>query len=149
MKVLQWLMILLVLPGCAAWVPQLETPQLSIVNVELLSTELWEQRLKLRLRVQNPNSRALPIQGLSYALAVMDQDVARGVSANSFTVPAFGEAEFDTLISANMAGTLLKLFARKNAVGDAVPYRIKGKISLSEGWLRSIPFEDKGSFNLR
>jgi hypothetical protein len=30
-----------------------------------------------------------------------------------------------------------------------VEYRITGKISLSEGLLRSIPFEDRGTFKLR
>jgi LEA14-like dessication related protein len=137
------------LAACASLVPRLETPTLSVVNVELLESDLWEQRIKVRMRVQNPNDRALPIKGLSYALDVAGQELAHGVSGDSFTVPALGEAEFDMNVTANMAGALVKLLGRGDELGEEVDYRIRGKISLSEGWLRSIPFEDRGAFKLR
>lgn len=136
--------------GCSALLPRLETPSLSIVDVELLKSDLWEQRMKVRLRVQNPNDRALPIKGLSYALEVAGEDFARGVSGASFLVPALGETEFDMNVTANMASTLIKLLGRgSDSLGDQLDYRLKGKISLSEGWLRSIPFEEHGKFKLR
>ena len=72
-----------------------------------------------------------------------------GVSGASFNVPALGEAEFDMNMTANMAGAIIKLLGKGNDVGDEVDYRVTGKISLSEGLLRSIPFEDRGKFKLR
>lgn len=146
------LVLSFLLPGlfaCSSLVPKLETPTLSIVNVEMLKSDVWEQRMKVRLRVQNPNDRSLPIKGLSYALEVADEPLAQGVSGDSFVVPALGEAEFDMNVTANMAGALVKLLGRGSSVGDEVDYRIKGKISLSEGFLRSIPFEERGKFKLR
>ncbi len=143
-------LILLVLAGCSALLPKLETPDLSIVSVELLKGDLWEQRLRVRMRVQNPNDRALPIKGLSYTLDVAGERFATGVSGASFTVPAFGEAEFDMNVTANMASTLFKLIARGDrSLEEQIDYRITGKISLAEGWLRSIPFEERGTFRLR
>jgi LEA14-like dessication related protein len=141
---------LLALAGCSTFIPRLETPTLSIVNVELLESTLWQQKAKVRLRVQNPNDRALPIKGLSYALEVAGENFANGVSNAGFTVPALGEAEFDMSITANMASTLVKVLGRGgDSFGDQVDYRIKGKISLAEGFLRSIPFEERGTFKLR
>ena len=143
-------LVALALVGCSTLLPRLETPQLSIVNVELQESTLWQQRVKVRMRVQNPNDRSLPIKGLSYALEVAGQEFAQGVSGASFTVPALGEAEFDMNVTANMASTLIKLLGRGgDSLGDQVDYRIKGKISLSEGWLRSIPFQERGTFKLR
>ena len=140
----------LLLTGCSALAPRLETPELSIVNVELLKGDLWEQRMRVRMRVQNPNDRALPIKGLSYTLEVAGERLASGVSAASFTVPAFGEAEFDMNVTANVASTLFRLLARRDPkLEEQVDYRIAGKISLSEGWLRSIPFEQEGTFRLQ
>jgi LEA14-like dessication related protein len=140
----------LALSGCSALVPKLETPNLSIVNVLVEKSDLWEQRLKVRMRVQNPNDRSLPIRGLSYRLDVAGQELARGVSGTSFTVPAFGEAEFDMNVTANMASAIIKLLGRgEDSVGDHLDYRIVGKISLSEGFLRSIPFEQSGTFRLK
>jgi LEA14-like dessication related protein len=140
---------LLLTSGCSLLVPKFETPQLSVVNVELLKSDLWEQRMKVRMRVVNPNDRPIPVKGLTCALEVQGEELAHGVSGAAFNVPALGEAEFDMNMTANMAGALIKLLGRGNEIGDQVEYRVKGKISLSEGFLRSIPFEDSGSFKLR
>jgi LEA14-like dessication related protein len=138
------------LGGCSLLVPKLETPQLSIVDVELQKADLWEQRMKVRLRVVNSNDRPIPVKGLTVALEVAGQDLAHGVSGASFNVPARGEAEFDMNMTANMAGAILKLLGKSSeAMGDEVDYRVTGKISLSEGLLRSIPFEDHGKFKLK
>jgi len=48
------------LGGCSLFVPKLETPQLSVVSVELQKSDLWEQHLKVRMRVVNPNDRPIP-----------------------------------------------------------------------------------------
>ncbi|HEY8507642.1 MAG TPA: LEA type 2 family protein [Steroidobacteraceae bacterium] len=150
MRVLFVMLAALALGGCSALVPKLETPNLSIVNVQVEKSDLWEQRLKVRMRVQNPNERALPIRGLSYRLDVAGQELARGVSGTSFTVPAFGEAEFDMNVTANMASAIIRLLgSQDDSRIDHLDYRIVGKISLSEGFLRSIPFEQSGTFRLK
>jgi LEA14-like dessication related protein len=135
--------------GCSLLAPKLEKPKLSVVNVELQKSDLWEQRLKVRMRVENPNDRPIPVKGLTVALDVQDQEIAHGVSGASFLVPALGEAEFDMNMTANMAGALLKLLGTGSQLGDSLDYRIKGKLSLSEGLFRSIPFEDRGSVRLK
>jgi Conserved secreted protein len=150
LKALPVLLIALLLAGCASLVPQLETPRLSIVNVEVLKSDLWEQRLRVRMRVQNPNDRALPIRGLTYRMEVAGEELAHGVSSASFTVPALGEAEFDMMVTANMASTLFRLLGRgDDSLKEQIDYRIVGKVSLSEGFLRSIPFEERGTFRLK
>jgi LEA14-like dessication related protein len=138
------------LGGCSLFVPKFETPQLSVVNVEVQKADLWEQRMKVRIRVVNPNDRPIPVKGLTCTLEVAGEELAHGVSGASFNVPALGEAEFDMNMTANMAGAIIKLLGKGNdPVGNEVEYRVRGKLSLSEGLLRSIPFEDHGKFKLR
>ena len=68
----------------------------------------------------------------------------------ALVVPARGEAEFDMNVTTNLAGTLLKFLGRgSDAPGQSVAYRLTGKVSLSEGLLRSIPFDERGSFRLQ
>jgi LEA14-like dessication related protein len=131
------------LSGCSLFVPKLEKPTLSVVSVQMLKSDLWHQELKLRMRVQNPNDRALPVKGLWYELDVDDQELAHGMSGGSFVVPALGEAEFDMSVSANMASMLFKVLSQGT---NRVDYRLKGKIALSAGLFRSIPFNEQGSF---
>jgi LEA14-like dessication related protein len=109
---------------------------------------LWQQRLKVRMHVQNPNERALPVEGIVYTLEVEGQPFASGESAASFVVPALGEAEFDMNVTTNLAGTFIKLLGRASE-SKAVAYHLTGKVSLSQGFLRSIPFDQRGTFNLQ
>jgi len=136
------------LGGCAL-APKLTTPQLTIVGVKLEGSDLLAQRLKVRVHVQNPNDRTLPVKGIDYTLDVDGQPFASGESAGSFVVPALGEAEFDMNVTTNMAGTLVRLLARSSEARASIPYRLSGKIALSQGWLQSIQSEQHGTFSLQ
>jgi len=139
-------LLLASLTGCSLFVPKFERPTLSVVRVQLLKSDLWHQELRVRMRVQNPNDRVLPVEGIIYELDVEDQELAHGISGDSFVVPALGEAEFDMSVSASMANMLFKLLNRSTS---QVQYRIYGKISLSAGLLRSIKFDDHGTFKFQ
>ena len=147
MRSVQLLFLAVALAGCALVVPRLETPRLSIVDVEVRKANLLEQQLRVRMRVENPNDRSLPVQGLSYTVFLGGQEFATGVSAASFVVPALGTAEFDMDVTANAAGALFTVLSRPR--GQGIDYRMQGRVRLSRGWLRSIPFEQSGTFTLR
>jgi LEA14-like dessication related protein len=142
---------LVLLSGCAGLGPRLETPKLSIVSVELIKGDLFEQRLRARMRVQNPNDRELAVKGITYTIEVGGEEFGRGMSGSSFIVPRMGEAEFDMNVTANLAGTLLRLASRADQGGmpETLDYRIAGKVSLSTGLLRSIPFSEQGTLKLK
>jgi LEA14-like dessication related protein len=137
----------LLLYSCAL-VPKLEAPQLSIAEVRIVGGDLWEQRLQVRVHVQNPNDRALPIKALEYTVEVEGQQFASGSSVSSFVVPPLGEADFDMNVTTNLASTLLKLAGRNPGTGGDVGYRLVGKVTLSEGLLRTVPFDQQGTFRL-
>jgi LEA14-like dessication related protein len=134
------------LTGCAY--AHLEKPRLEVVDVQLLKGDLLQQQLKLRMRVQNPNDRELPVAGITYELAVAGEAFAHGESERNFVVPALGSAEFDVNVTANAATALLKILAGGRKL-ETVDYRLSGKVALSAGMLRSIPFDEKGKVNLR
>lgn len=136
------LLFVLGLSGCSLFVPKLEKPTLSVVSVRLLKGDLLHQELVVRVRVQNPNDRELPVRSITYQLDVEGQELAHGMSGDSFVVPALGEAEFDMRVSANMAGLIFKLIQGS----PSVEYRLTGKVALSAGLMRNFPFNEHGSF---
>jgi LEA14-like dessication related protein len=142
---------LLLSAGCAGFGSRLEPPQLSVVGVEIVRGDLFEQRFKARMRVQNPNDRSIAVRGVSYTLQIGGEELGRGLSGSSFTVPASGEAEFDMLVTANLAGTVMRLLerARSDGLPDSLSYRLRGEVKLAEGLVRTIPFDEKGSVRLR
>jgi LEA14-like dessication related protein len=141
-------LLLLLLGGCAL-APHLETPQLSVLDVQVLGGDLWSQRLRVRMHVQNPNDRALPVRALQYTLEVEGQTFASGESVEAFVVPPLGATDFDMNITTNLAGTFLNLLSRGPGAGNSIAYHLSGRLSLSEGWLRSIPFDQRGNFSLQ
>jgi len=137
---------LIALSGCAA-LPKFESPKLSVVALKVQGGDFFSQRLQVRMRVFNPNDRELPIKAITYSLEVSDTEIGNGSTAAPFTVPAMGEAEFDMQITANLAGVIGKLLSRKNS-SDPLPYRLVGDVSLSSGFLKRIPFDERGSVKL-
>lgn len=138
---------LALLGGCTLLRPNLQVPRIAVVGVNVRRADFWQQQLVVRLRVTNPNAIRLPVAALSYALSVNGERVADGHSAQSFTVPAHGSAEFDTEVTANMAGALLTVFG--NHRQRMVHYRLRGEVELAHGLLRALPFDERGQFALQ
>lgn len=135
------------LGGCASAL-KLEAPNLSVVSIKMQSADIFSQRILVRMRVQNPNDRALPIKGITYRIEVNDAELANGVSDTPFTVPAMGEAEFDVNLTANLASALSQLLGKRGN-SDTLDYRLIGSVALSSGFLRRIPFDERGSVKLK
>lgn len=134
--------------GCSVFGPKFETPKLDIVGLELLESGFFQQRVRVRMKVQNPNARELPVKGINADLELAGERFASGVSAAEFVVPAFGESEFDMVVTGNMAVALLRLLGSDRKNRKEVDYRISGKVNLASGMLRSIPFSESGSVPL-
>ena len=140
---------LVVLAGCTSLGAKLETPRVSLVGIQLQEASFFEQRLRVRLRVQNPNDLVLPVRGIDVQFELDGEDFAQGVSERAFDVPALGEAEFDMLVTANAATALLKILDKdRGGRLEALDYRIRGKLSTSLGLLRSVPFDERGQIDL-
>jgi LEA14-like dessication related protein len=134
------------LAGCDV-LPKFETPRLSVVSMKMQSADIFSQRMLVRMRVLNPNSRELPVKGISYRIEVNDSELGQGLTNVPFVVPAMGEAEFDVQVTTNLAGMLGKLLSRRGSQ-DQVQYRLVGEVALSSGFLRRIPFDERGSVKL-
>lgn len=133
--------------GCASTL-KLEAPKLSVVSMNVQSADIFSQRMLVRMRVLNPNARELPVKGISYRIEVDGAELAQGLADKPFVVPALGEAEFDVQVTANLATTLAQLLGRRGS-RDTLDYRLVGNVALSSGFLRRIPFDERGSVKLK
>ena len=113
--------------GCAMFGRSYDKPDIALANVEMLKANLREQSFKLRLRVDNPNDRSLPIRGMQYEIFLNDARLATGVSNQAFTVPAYGSEYFELNVRSNLwrhIGDIVKLVESR----QAVDYRIEGHV---------------------
>ena len=139
----------LCLGACASLAPKFNRPTVSVVSIEMRGGNLLQQNFAVKLNVQNPNDRALPVSGLHVELNVDGERVASGVSDRAFVVPAFGESEFDMTIKANMALALLKLANKMDQQTDSIDYDVSGAAHIDLPFLRDLPFHQTGSLSLK
>jgi LEA14-like dessication related protein len=138
----------LALGACSALAPKFTKPNVSVTSIEMRGGNLLTQNFAVKLNIQNPNDRALPVRGLSVQMSVGGEQIATGVSDHAVIVPPFGAADFDMTITANMALALLKLNDRLNQHAGSIDYELAGSASLDLPFLRNLPFRQTGSFAL-
>lgn len=134
--------------GCSALVPKIETPRLMLVSAAMTSGDIFSQTFLLRMHVQNPNDRELPIRGIDYKLFLEGDSFAEGLSNQPFVVPARGETEFDLTVRTNFVSSIGRLLSRLGGK-DEVQYVIEGKVLTDIGVFKKIPFRESGTVNLR
>jgi len=141
--------LVLALGSCSLIAPKFNRPNISVISIEMRSANLLQQKFAVKLNIQNPNDRALPVRGLHTELHVGGQQIASGVSDHDFVVPAFGESEFDLTITANVALAWLVLADKLNQNASSIDYELTGAASIDLPFLSNLPFRQSGSFSLR
>jgi len=146
--VLRWAAVaaMAVLAGCSL-TPKLEAPDISLVNVSMTSADIFSQQFVVRLHVQNPNDRDLPVKGFEYELFLEGDSFAEGVSNKAFVIPANGETEFDLPVRTNFVSSLGRLVSRLQG-RKQVQYVLEGKVLTDIGLFSRIPFRQSGSVDL-
>ena len=132
----------ILLGACAAM--HFQAPNVTPTNVELVEAQMFEQRFKVRLHVENPNDRDLPIKSANAKLRIEDVEVGQGETAQPFTVPARGATDFDMIVTTNFATSLPGLFTRVIRGGDLPHYQLSGWVHTDIGMLPPIPFSKSG-----
>jgi LEA14-like dessication related protein len=133
--------------GCSAMRPDLEAPRLALVAVAMTSADIFNQQFLVRMNVQNPNDRDLPITGLDYKLFLEGDGFAEGMLNKPFVIPANGETDFDMTVRTNFVSGVGRLLSRLNGRSQ-VNYSIEGKLLTDIRFLKKIPFSETGSVNL-
>jgi LEA14-like dessication related protein len=140
------LIALLALSACA-FAPKLEKPRLNLVSVQMTSADMFNQQFIVRMNVQNPNDRDLPVNGIDYKIFLEGDSFAEGTSNVPFVIPAMGEKEFDLPVRTNFISSLGRLLSRMNGKRE-VRYQIEGTVMTKIGMFHKVPFSESGSVDL-
>jgi LEA14-like dessication related protein len=139
--------LLLALQSCSLFGPKLAVPRLKVVSIGMLSADLFSQQFLVRMNVQNPNDRELPIKGIDYKLFLQGDSFAEGVTNAPFVIPALGESQFDMTVRTNFVSSIGRLVSRLNGK-NKVEYVIEGTVFTRLGFFSKIPFQEAGEVDL-
>lgn len=134
------LAVALLLPGCASWFIKGESPEVLVTNVTPLDATMFEQRLRVDLRVRNPNDFDYHLTGIDFTLNLNGKRLARGLGSKELTIPRLGDAviTIDTSTSTlDIVRQLLQLSQKQE-----LTYDIKGVLHGTEG---RLPFTNAGT----
>ena len=132
------------LGGCAGLQLGMKKPEVTVANIRLLDVNLLEQRFLLTLRVMNPNTSEIAIEGLTFKVDLNGQPFAKGVGNQPVVVPRLGEAMVEVTATTGLGGLLRQLKAFKGR--EKVDYRISGR--LVTGNFGGIDFDQTGEVEL-
>jgi len=137
----------LLLGGCAT-LPNREPIQVSVAGIEPLPGEGMEIRMRVKLRVQNPNEAAIDYDGVSLKLDVQGQTYASGVSDARGSIPRFGEAVIEVPMTISTLRVALQAVGhmRDGKAPEKLKYKLKGR--LGGGTFGSMNFETEGELDL-
>ena len=139
------LMWMLLCSGCAL-TSNFAPPKFEIVSVAMISGDVFSQQFRIRLHVQNPNNLEMAVKKIEYKLYLQGDSFAEGTSEQPFVVPASGETEFDMAMSTNFVSSLVRVLGTLNDSPDnKMQYKFAGKVYLSKGVVKTIPFNEVGS----
>ena len=123
-----------------------EPPEVSLAGLAFDQPGLFEQRLRLDVRLRNPNDFPLEVERVLFDLEVNDRELGKGWTTASFDVPAFGEAVVPVTIvvpTSDLIEGIIEL-----GTTQRLDYRLKGEAKLTNATLRTVPFEQDGNFAL-
>jgi LEA14-like dessication related protein len=143
-------MAVVMLAGCAGLggITDFDEPEVELLGLEPLKSQGMEARFLVRLRIVNPNSVPLAIDGMAYEVFLRDSKVLSGVSSEGLSVEAYSEAVAEVEVAAGMLGSLALLRdLMSNPVEGGMPYRLNAKLS-RPGFGGAIRVTREGTLNM-
>ena len=134
------------LGGCASLQGR-QPVQVIIAGVEPMQGEGLELRMRVKLRIQNPNDLPLEYNGVSLQMDVQGKRFATGVSDAVGSVPRFGEALVEVPVSISVlriARQAIDVMA--NEYRGKLAYEMTGR--LAGPAFNSVRFKSQGEFTL-
>ena len=141
------LVALLTAGGCASLGVGAEPIEVNLVGLTPLPSTAFEHRLRVDLRLRNPNPRGYQIDGLRFRLDVNGRRLASGQSELDVELPRLGEVVVPVVATTtllDLVHQILVLGARSEAEQQAFDYDLRGRVFLSGSW-GGIDFERSGS----
>ena len=109
-----------------------------------LAAAAFEHRLRVDLRLRNPNNRAYEIEGLRFVLDVNGSRLASGVSSETATLPRLGEVVVPVTTTTSLFDVVNQILAFGKQPQPQFSYELRGKVFLKHSW-GGLDFERHGS----
>jgi LEA14-like dessication related protein len=136
-------LVLVSLAGCAQYKPV----DVFVIGLQPTEGSPLEQRIRVDLRIQNPNDQPIDAHGMQIRLDVNGARLARGVSDATFTIPRLGETTTSIVATTSLFDLAKQIVALSGT--QSFKYVLEGDVyvdSMPGGFGRSVSFHNEGEF---
>jgi LEA14-like dessication related protein len=127
--------------ACAALSPDYEEPTVTLNSLRAIPSEGMVPAFEIGLRIINPNSHALNLEGIVYTISLEGYELVKGVGKDFPVIEGYSEGVVTLTASANLLAGI-----RQNN-GESLEYEFKAKLDLG-GLYPSIKVIETGLINL-
>ena len=130
----------LLLAGCAGFATRPLPPQVEVTGLRVLSLQPSDLRVRVGLRVDNPNAFALDVAAVDASIAVNGVQLAEATLPAPVTIAAAGISGVELELRTRLEH-LVRVVERGDGAGR-VPYDVTGTAVLRDG--TRLPFARRG-----
>jgi len=143
------LILFLVLTGCATMSPDYEEPTVTLSSFKAIPSEGMMPAFEIGLRIINPNSQALNLDGIVYTISLEGYELVKGVGKDFPVIEGYSEGTVKLTAAANLlAGVRFVTNMMQNQdQRESFEYEFKAKLDLG-GFYPSIKIKETGDINL-
>jgi len=141
------LTLTVILSACATMSPDYEEPAVTLSSFKAIPSEGMVPAFEIGLRIINPNSQALHLDGIVYTISLQGYELVKGVGKDFPVIESYSEGEVKLTASANLLAGIRFVGDMMQSKGGPVEYEFKAKLDLG-GLYPSIKVRETGEINL-
>lgn len=133
--------------SCATLSPDYEQPTVTLSSFKALPSEGMVPAFEIGLRIINPNSQALNLEGIVYTVSLEGYELVKGVGKDFPVIEGYSEGEVKLTAAANLLAGIRFVGDMMQSKSDSLEYEFKAKLDLG-GLYPSIKLKEAGEINL-
>jgi len=148
----RWFASVLLLSGllgaCTTLNPGYEQPTVTLSSFNAIPSEGMVPAFEIGLRIINPNSQALNLEGIVYTISLQGHELVKGVGKDFPIIEGYREGLVKLTASANLLAGIRFVGDMMGAEEESLEYEFKAKLDLG-GLYPSIRIKESGEFDLK
>jgi hypothetical protein len=133
--------------GCSSADSDFVAPRITVESLVALAPSAGQQRFRVSLGVDNPNTEPLRIVDLTFALRLADQGILDGRVAPT-TIPALDRQTVTMEVGSEIMSSVSRLRSFAEGPDNSLPYELSGRLTLDRALSNPIPFAHRGQVPL-
>ena len=140
------LFVLLFLQSCATMDPNYEEPTVILSSFRAVPSEGMVPSFEVGLRIINPNTTPLDLEGVVYSISLQGHELVKGVGKGYPPIEGYSEGNITLSASANLLSGIRFITSMVKQKDEPLVYEFEAKLDLA-GFYPSLKISETGTLD--